>query len=122
MTQDYHPIYVCGGYSVEDLKWKYTDKNGHNHYYLEDKSLPTLNRQVEIEMCCDYYGDEWEDETIWYECKQCGEVIKPGLIHKNEPLIQYGQTYYYIDDVQVTEETYMKKFKEELWTMRFRDK
>lgn len=113
IDQDVTPLYVIGGYSVPDPKWKYEDKNGHQHYYDAENKLLTLNRQSETTMYCDDYGDEWEDTDVWYQCKKCDEIIKPGLICQTGPLYQYGKIRYFIDDIPVPKTKYMEEFKKE---------
>lgn len=82
VRQDYTTV-RSENWSV-DPSWKFTDSNGHNHWY--DRGYVTLTEVTDASHWCD--GDEgWQrhdphlhiDESH-YECSQCGEVIEPRLL------------------------------------------
>ena len=60
-----------------DPNWEYVDKKGHKHYWqindIEkgDYSLPTLAYVEDVAPTDEYPA------SYHYECKKCGEVIKP---------------------------------------------
>src|SRR4051812_23527275 len=103
MQQDVHPIYSLGGWVREDPKWKFTDKQGHQHTYGSNENpYPSLDKRTESEVkWSDIWDEQYEDETIWYECKICQEIVKPGTICDMGPIYQYGCTTYLIDDSPV---------------------
>lgn len=74
-------IEVTSNMPRRDPAWEHTDGQGHNHRY-DGSELPTLVWVVDTE---DYIVDEgdgyWEEYpgTGHYECRQCGEVIQPGM-------------------------------------------
>jgi hypothetical protein len=59
-----------------DHSWRYTDEQGHGHYWADD-SYPTLRRVNDRTYWC---GDCCDDHTdSHWECPLCGETIEPGL-------------------------------------------
>ena len=97
-----------------DKKWRYTDKKGHKHYYVEppaevtitsddDSHYPTLRRKIET-----YYCHDCQDEHTdsWLRCRQCKETISPGRV--SVPYNPYiaGMTHYYFNDEEITKERY----------------
>lgn len=70
-----------------DAHWKFTDSAGHAHYcaYEAADHYPTLRRITDETWWC---GDcEDEHESTHLECRQCGEVIRPGATGPGTKLI-----------------------------------
>ena len=62
-----------------DPNWEYIDNNGHKHYWKinninrGDYSLPTLK-------CVEDTPDTENYPAVnHYECKKCGEIVKPKM-------------------------------------------
>lgn len=66
-----------------DLKWRYTDREGHEHHYGPDNTLPTLRVEYEHIPCDGTCGDSGCEgvNVAHYFCPSCGEEVEPGLIH-----------------------------------------
>lgn len=69
--------------------WRFTDANGHEHHY--EHGYPTLDLVIDESHWCDgtegiYNHDPHEEiDAAHYECKQCGEVIKPEMDPPHRP-------------------------------------
>jgi hypothetical protein len=64
---------------VPDPGWKYTDKAGHQHFYVEvetGKNYPSLDQMFGQVTFCDDCQEAHCD--VWLECRVCGEKIEPG--------------------------------------------
>lgn len=67
--------------SEADPDWRVVDKQGHEHCWHfrqagHGASLPSLVWKIDETYWCDSCRDE--HETGHYECKKCGEEVKPG--------------------------------------------
>lgn len=100
--QDVRPLY---GRTANE-HWRYTDKAGHEHSYVEDPDdhYPTLIC-VEGFVWCDcceacYDGDAVEH----YECRICGEEILPGT--RDAVYYSVDRTGYCINEVPVSKAEY----------------
>ena len=83
--------------------WRYTDQQGHEHYW-RDNGYPTLKRVVD--------GREWDDDLEdWYEashleCPLCGETIIPGTTIDTFRRFAPGLTTYKLNGELITKERY----------------
>lgn len=71
---------AMGGWKPDET-WRFTDTNGHTHYWKD--GYPTLTRHEEPDYTAhdpDGYPEEYLGDS-WYECAVCGEVIEPTMIH-----------------------------------------
>jgi hypothetical protein len=86
-----------------DAGWRYTDANGHRHYcdYEAADHYPTLREVTDETWWCADCADEHEDSHL--ECRQCGEVIRPGTTGPGTRLIA-GPVTYTLNGEPVTEE------------------
>lgn len=84
-----------------DKRWRYTDHQGHEHYWAAD--YPTLEWVIDYTYWCCDCGDE-HSEGHW-ACAICGEEIEPGTVG---PLLarEYvsGPTFYYLNDEPISAE------------------
>lgn len=78
MERDYDEVRTLGG-PAPDPDWSFTDAKGHQHRYVEDE-WPTLKWVVDRTYWCEDCRDEHQ-EGHW-ECAQCGEHIKPGMVKR----------------------------------------
>ena len=71
-----------------DADWAFTDAAGHPHHceYRGADHYPTLRRVVYERYWCEDCEDEHELEHR--ECRQCGEVIRPGTTGPGTRYIQ----------------------------------
>ena len=64
-------------------RWRYTDRQGHEHYY--DHGYPTLDLVIDSEHWCDgsegwaHHDPHMAVDESHHECKVCREVIEPKL-------------------------------------------
>lgn len=90
---------------VADESWRFTDGNGHEHYYAKEKDpeaeygshYPTLAYVPGPSYYCGDCGDEHEDYALSrYECRICGETVEPGSRepHNPEALVLTSQAAY----------------------------
>jgi hypothetical protein len=90
---------------VADESWRFTDSNGHEHYYSDDRDpeadrgghYPTLVYVPGPVYYCGDCGDEHEDYAVSrYECRICGETVEPGSRepHNPEALVLTSQAAY----------------------------
>ena len=103
-----------------DKTWRYTDKKGHKHYYVEDVTgaftsdddshYLTLRRHIEKYYCHDCH-DEHTDS--WLQCPRCKEIISPGRVELPYSPYIAGMTHYYLDDEEITKERY-EQLREQL--------
>lgn len=78
LTIETDMIDVTTGLPGPDKAWRFTDANGHEHYWSADAYYPTLKVVVDRVWWCSDCNDEHEDDHL--ECKLCGEVIVPGTV------------------------------------------
>jgi hypothetical protein len=91
-----------------DPAWRFVDASGHEHAYL-DRGYPTLKWVVDEEgyvIVEDGYPDEYPP-TGHYECGECGEEIKPGMMGPS-PFREFipGMRSYFLDNEAITEDEY----------------
>lgn len=94
-------IDITSGNESIDITWRQVDKLGHEHYY-QDGQYPTLDFVIDQEHWCD--GSEgWERhdphqviDEYHYLCKQCGEVVKPGVWPPYHPQKIKGNVSYWL--------------------------
>ncbi len=88
---------------VRDEQWKYTDNQGHKHYW--DDGYPTLKRSNEEEYYCYECADTHEDYSL--VCVFCDEEITPGTKPPpNYSRFVTGMVRYLVDGEDVSEEEY----------------
>lgn len=113
-------IDVTSNVPEADPKWRFVDSHGHEHrwenyeikggLWVEGAELPTL-RWVTDETWVD--EDNYEREEGHYECRECGDEVKPG--RRMPPAIRRtipGMRHLYIDGEEVSEETFKAKLAE----------
>lgn len=76
-------VEVTSNLPQPDKNWRYTDQQGHEHYYsveghVHSSRYPTLREVVDRSYWCGDCEDEHEDTHL--ECKVCGETIVPGMV------------------------------------------
>lgn len=86
---------------VPDKDWRYVDGHGHGHFWdlrfkgADANKLPTLTYVVEGTR---WVGDptdlSWEVEYGNYHCRQCDEVVVPGMIATYGPRFIPGPAYF----------------------------
>lgn len=86
-----------------DADWRYTDAHGHRHHceYEAADHYPTLRRVVYEMYWCDDCEDEHELSRL--ECRQCGEVITPGMTGPGTKFIA-GLITYTLNGEEITPE------------------
>jgi hypothetical protein len=101
------PIDVTSGLPTMDPDWRYTDKQGHGHYY--DRSTPTyyptLVTVVDGTYWCDTCREEHEETHL--ECPICGETVVPGT-RPPSAFREFvpGPAEYFLDGVPISPERY----------------
>ena len=94
---------------VASESWKYTDKAGHEHRYVEDVDhYPTLEKVVTPEHWCEDCNDTHNDGE-YLVCKVCRERIRPGT-RDGVFLYNHGTTYM-IDGQPVPQEEFEAALK-----------
>lgn len=94
VTLDRQTIDVTSDRETADESWRYTDKQGHEHRY--NHGYPTLDFIVDAEHWCDgtegmYNHDpHMVVDEAHYECKLCGQTIKPGIVPPGWPRMIAG--------------------------------
>jgi hypothetical protein len=112
IERDYQEINMQG--PVADESWRFTDANGHEHYYREEKDpeaehgghYPTLVYVPGPGYYCADCGDEHEDYAVSHcECRACGLTVEPGSREPNNPeaLVLTSQAAY-LDGELITRE------------------
>lgn len=103
-------------YSVSpkpDPNWRFTDSQGHEHYYATGTRdrYPTLRLEFgETHWCSDCCDDH--EESFWV-CRQCREVIKPGArIGRQPQRIQTVAVEYFINGEPVNKEAVERLLEE----------
>jgi hypothetical protein len=89
-----------------DKSWRYTDKQGHEHYYDGyPVPYPTLTHVLDETYWCQDCRDDHTDGHL--ECRICGEHINPGLTGPSA-FREYvpGLRHYKLDGVEITEERF----------------
>lgn len=62
-----------------DRNWRYTDQQGHEHYWADGEDpYPTLRTVIDRLYWCGDCEDDHEESHD--ECAICGETIKPGTV------------------------------------------
>lgn len=74
LTVDTAMIDVTSNLPRPDKSWRYTDQQGHEHYWRD--GWPTLTRVVDETYWCGECNDEHHDTHL--ECRVCHETIEPG--------------------------------------------
>ena len=80
-------VEITSDWPSPDPHWQATDSNGHTHSYVAEHIFiyPSLRLVVDASHWCN--GDEGiaphdphtaVDESHW-ECRECGEVVEPGM-------------------------------------------
>lgn len=84
-----------------DPNWTYIDDNGHMHALAAD-TWPTLRWIIDETYWCHTCCDEHHDGH--WECIECGEWIKPGMLGPSGQIARIpGLKTYYLDDQEITE-------------------
>lgn len=76
LTVDTEMIDVTTNLPRPDRDWRFTDVNGHEHYWSEN-GWPTLKEVVDDSYWCD--DCEEEHEQSHWECAACGVPVPPGM-------------------------------------------
>lgn len=99
------------GGPAPDPKWAFTDRQGHRHVAgTRSERWPTLRWVVDKTYWCDLCRDEHQEGH--YECRECGQAIEPGMIHKGPETVTVPTLrHYFIDDVEVSEEEARRRFE-----------
>jgi hypothetical protein len=94
-------IEVTSNLPRTDKGWRYTDRQGHEHYWQD--GYPTLRTVLDEPYWCDDCHDEHQDSHL--ECPLCSEVIQPGMLSP-PPFREFvpGLTSYYLNDEPISEE------------------
>lgn len=69
--------------------WRYTDHEGHDH---AGNDLQATMREITVERYDADDDETWEAHDHW-ECKTCGEHIKPGVWYPGPRQVETGRTY-----------------------------
>lgn len=92
-----------------DLAWSFTDQAGHEHRPAGDQgsvSYPTLTWVPGPVIWCEADGDYHEDYNLsHWECRQCGEQIRPGVVHNVPFTVQTGPPEYTLNGDRVDQAT-----------------
>jgi hypothetical protein len=94
-------IDVTSGLPRPDEAWRYTDRQGHGHYWRD--GYPTLRTVLGGPYWCEDCHDEHQDSHL--ECPLCSETVQPGMVGPS-PFREFipGLTSYYLNDEPITEE------------------
>lgn len=94
-------IEVTSALPKPDKNWRYTDHQGHEHYWSD--GYPTLAVVVDRVYWCGDCNDEHEDTHL--ECPICHEHITPGTVGPSgfREFVP-GRTSYYLNNEPITEE------------------
>jgi hypothetical protein len=87
-----------------DAAWRFTDAAGHRHRceYDAAEHWPTLREIADQTWWCDDCRDEHTD-THW-ECRLCGEHIRPGMTGPGTKLLPGPVTYYIGGEIATADE------------------
>lgn len=80
VRQDAIPYTLMHNTYKPDVKWTFTDYKGHTHTYSHEADpWPTLVQKSITHM---WYDDGYLEEydESWWQCRQCHQVIKPGMV------------------------------------------
>ena len=94
-----------------DKTWRYTDRHGHEHRYVDDRYVdggyPTLIVVDDETWWCDDCEDAHTESHR--ECRECGERIEPGMTGPSMAR-EYapGMTRYFLGDEEISRERYLE--------------
>ncbi|MFF9269112.1 hypothetical protein [Streptomyces rochei] len=102
LTIEHEGEWVTSNSPQPDPHWRTTDKEGHQHAYVDGPDrYPTLvsvtGDAYWCTLCCDEHAD------TWYECRICGEKITPGTRIDTTPKWIAVSTTYTLDGEPITE-------------------
>jgi hypothetical protein len=96
-------IEVTSGLPQANKSWRYTDRQGHEHYW-RDNGYPTLVDVADETYWCNDCGEEHTDSHL--ECPLCGETIVPGTYIDTFRRFVPGRTVYKLNGEPITKERY----------------
>jgi len=86
-----------------DPAWRYTDRKGHEHQWVGDKT-PTLVEVEGIGWWCEDCREQHSDYHL--VCARCRERIEPKTFPDTGVKYVAGPTRYYLDDEPITKNEY----------------
>jgi hypothetical protein len=102
LTIETDQIEVTSALPQADKNWRYTDRQGHEHYW--DDGYPTLAVIYDAFYWCQDCGVEHADTHL--ECPTCQERIVPGTFVEMGRRFVPGRSTYRLNGEPITKERY----------------
>jgi hypothetical protein len=102
LTIETEMVDVTSNLPRPDKNWRFTDENGHEHYW-QDNDWPTLVTVVDETYWCEDCGDDHQNTHL--ACAICGVTVEPGMVRPpGHREFVPGRKAYYLDGEPITEE------------------